>query len=712
MSMILNGVNGITLPDNTTITTAPNMTDLTGAFTFSTSPKHLNYFTGTNNGYLSIKIGGLVSATTSIVNQGYMRVVITQDDRDLNSNTNPALYEFVFKGNMQSGVWYNPQAVVVGASTNQPLVNVRFTRTATDAYIEIGDSSSVWTHATVNVYNVTSTIIPSYTPTYSTSIQTSLKGTSTDFLVVAGMTVAKLATAQNIALSGDVSGSASFDGSAGANITATLANSGVSSGSYGSSTNIPVISIDSKGRITSASNQAVSIPSGSLTFTGDVTGSGNTGSSTSLTLANSGVAAGSYTKVTVDSKGRVTTGGSLTSSDIQSALGGVSAATTNYVDSAIAGLINSAPGALDTLNELATALGNDASFSTTITNSLSLKAPLSNPTFTGTVSGITASMVGAMSTSHSANSITGLGASTTSLTSGGTGTQGTSTVVARQDHTHTLPAYPTTLPASDVYAWAKASTKPSYAYSELTGLPTIPTNTNQLTNGSGYITASASITGSSASCTGNSATATSLAGGSAGTVPYQTASGSTSMLAAGTSGYFLKCNGTSAPSWASPAEVISLADLNNVAISSPASSQILSYNGTNWVNSAITSSQVTSALGYTPANSSNFSTSSNVTFNTVYAYNFYSLSDQNLKTNITSIENAVDIINSLNAVEFDWKETGKHESGLIAQEVEKILPHLVNDNGDYKTVNYIGIISYLIGAVKELSAEINLIKGV
>ena len=57
-------------------------------------------------------------------------------------------------------------------------------------------------------------------------------------------------------------------------------------------------------------------------------------------------------------------------------------------------LINGAPGALDTLNELAAALGNDSNYATTITNALSLKAPLASPTFTGTVSGITKTMVG------------------------------------------------------------------------------------------------------------------------------------------------------------------------------------------------------------------------------------------------------------------------------------------------------------------------------
>jgi len=60
-------------------------------------------------------------------------------------------------------------------------------------------------------------------------------------------------------------------------------------------------------------------------------------------------------------------------------------ATTAFVTGAVADLIASAPSALNTLNELATALGNDANFSTTVTNSLAAKAPINSPTFTGTV---------------------------------------------------------------------------------------------------------------------------------------------------------------------------------------------------------------------------------------------------------------------------------------------------------------------------------------
>jgi len=60
-------------------------------------------------------------------------------------------------------------------------------------------------------------------------------------------------------------------------------------------------------------------------------------------------------------------------------------ATTAFVQQEISALVDSSPEALNTLNELAAALGDDANFSTTVTNSIATKAPLASPTFTGTV---------------------------------------------------------------------------------------------------------------------------------------------------------------------------------------------------------------------------------------------------------------------------------------------------------------------------------------
>ena len=89
----------------------------------------------------------------------------------------------------------------------------------------------------------------------------------------------------------------------------------------------------------------------------------------------------------------------------------------------------------------------------------------------------------------------------------------------------------------------------------------------------------------------------------------------------------------------------------------------------------------------------------------------YETSDFSLKTNIETIQSSVDTISNIRGVNFDWISSGKHSSGVIAQEIEAVLPHLVNLNDDgIKTVNYSGLIGVLIEAIKELKTEINQLK--
>jgi hypothetical protein len=92
------------------------------------------------------------------------------------------------------------------------------------------------------------------------------------------------------------------------------------------------------------------------------------------------------------------------------------------------------------------------------------------------------------------------------------------------------------------------------------------------------------------------------------------------------------------------------------------------------------------------------------------AINFNSTSDINLKTNIQTVENALETVNTLRGVSFDWKETGFGSYGVIAQELEEVLPELVKD-GEVKSVNYNGIIGVLIEAVKELKKEVEELKN-
>ena len=88
---------------------------------------------------------------------------------------------------------------------------------------------------------------------------------------------------------------------------------------------------------------------------------------------------------------------------------------------------------------------------------------------------------------------------------------------------------------------------------------------------------------------------------------------------------------------------------------------------------------------------------------TLNATNFNSLSDVAHKKNINPISESLDILNKIHTYEFNWKSNDIKSYGVIAQEFEKIMPELVetNGNGD-KTVAYIPLIAIMIDAIKKL----------
>ncbi len=86
-------------------------------------------------------------------------------------------------------------------------------------------------------------------------------------------------------------------------------------------------------------------------------------------------------------------------------------------------------------------------------------------------------------------------------------------------------------------------------------------------------------------------------------------------------------------------------------------------------------------------------------------------SDRRLKTNITTIQNASDLIGQLEGKRYNWKPQLQRDDrlhlGLIAQEVEAVLPELVIENKDgIKSVNYVGVIPVLINALNQQKAQI------
>ena len=94
---------------------------------------------------------------------------------------------------------------------------------------------------------------------------------------------------------------------------------------------------------------------------------------------------------------------------------------------------------------------------------------------------------------------------------------------------------------------------------------------------------------------------------------------------------------------------------------------------------------------------------------TITAKDFNSTSDENLKTNIKTVENGLETVKSLRGVTFDWKIGGQPSVGVVAQELESVLPQLVKTS-DVKTVNYDGLVGVLIEAIKELSTEVENLK--
>jgi hypothetical protein len=170
---------------------------------------------------------------------------------------------------------------------------------------------------------------------------------------------------------------------------------------------------------------------------------------------------------------------------------------------------------------------------------------------------------------------------------------------------------------------------------------------------------------------------------------------------------------------------VTLGNVGNLHISGGSADYILQTDGSSnlsWVakpssGATITDDTATNATYYpiyATATSGTLSTAGITTtklqFNPstgeMTATNFNSLSDEKFKTNITPITDALEIIKKLQGVSYDWIEGGSSH-GLIAQSVENIIPNVVSDNGERKTINYSAIIPFLIEAIKSQQAVID-----
>ena len=97
---------------------------------------------------------------------------------------------------------------------------------------------------------------------------------------------------------------------------------------------------------------------------------------------------------------------------------------------------------------------------------------------------------------------------------------------------------------------------------------------------------------------------------------------------------------------------------------------------------------------------------------TITGTEFVATSDARLKTNIQGVTNAMDVINSIQGVEYELTENGQHSMGVLAQDLIEVAPSLVKtrENGNY-AVNYSGLSAFFVEAIKEQQAQIEDLKN-
>jgi len=219
-----------------------------------------------------------------------------------------------------------------------------------------------------------------------------------------------------------------------------------------------------------------------------------------------------------------------------------------------------------------------------------------------------------------------------------------------------------------------------------------------------------------------SATSASVGGGAANAILYQASVGNTTFTSIGTQGQLLMAGVGGVPIWAAQTALrIANTQITGLITSSQiatvANTQITGTIGATIIDDTTTAS--TRYPLFEDATSGTLTTvnvsSTKLTYvpstGTLSSTVITSTSDEKLKENIVTISNPIDTIKKLRGVEYNWKDNGNKSMGVIAQEVEKVLPYLVSENENGKTVMYQNMVGLLIEAIKEQQKQIDELRG-
>ena len=347
----------------------------------------------------------------------------------------------------------------------------------------------------------------------------------------------------------------------------------------------------------------------------------------------------------------------------------------NYIDTEVAGIVDTAPAALDTLNELAAALGDDPNFATTISTTIGGKVSQSLALTAG-------------------NGLTGGGNLTADRTF---------------DVVGTLNRISVTADAVDI-----ASTY--VGQSTITTLGTITTGTwNGTAIASTYIAADA-IDG------------TKIADDAIDSEHYADGSIDTAHIAADAiDGTKIADDAINSEHIADGAiDTVHIADLNvttaKIAADAITGAKIAddSIDSEHYVDESIDTAHIADAAVTSAKLAGSYTGTWAVTgaITATGDITAYASSDERLKDNIEVISNPIEKVQQLKGVTWDWNDTASEVQhslpnvGVIAQDVEKVLPQLVRDNeGGYKAVDYDKLVGLLIEAVKDQQSQIDELKS-